>query len=238
MTREAWAIGRAAVHATATFLELNQPNLGIHFQEIAQQNEEGIDAMVQVPSSGSDEGFSFSLQIKGGKTYKAKTGHKIEMTARWRKLWRNSRPIYVIVQDPDDKELYWGNLARMADIAPTGWVRIYPDVRLTPDGLHGFLKSARTEALCPRPPYNPGGGRPPIFARYCDGTIGLSREALEAQARLQIDNSDDDRRDRRHMGSRRLYFQDLTLTHAMADEEIRQGMHVKHVCGREPRSYV
>ena len=44
--------------------------------------------------------------------------HVVDMNERLRDIWRNSRPIYVIVQDPDDGELYFGNLARMADVLP------------------------------------------------------------------------------------------------------------------------
>jgi hypothetical protein len=44
--------------------------------------------------------------------------HVVDMNERLRDIWRNSRPIYVIVHDPDDDELYYGNLARMADVLP------------------------------------------------------------------------------------------------------------------------
>lgn len=44
--------------------------------------------------------------------------HGVEMNERLQDIWRNSRPIYVIVHDPDDDELYFGNLARMADVLP------------------------------------------------------------------------------------------------------------------------
>lgn len=147
--------------------------------------------------------------------------HVIDMDSRLRDVWRNSRPIYVIVQDPDDSELYFGNLARMADVLPLKqelastyermdgggddarlnkylakvheevlgmegdmlrlyktWIPLYPDLRLTPDGLERFLTQARAEARQPVPnPYD-GMGEVPIYVTYPDGTIGLSREAL------------------------------------------------------------
>jgi hypothetical protein len=57
--------------------------------------------------------------------------HVVDMNERLRDIWRNSRPIYVIVQDPDDGELYFGNLARMADVLPLAQdlVRSYDPTR-------------------------------------------------------------------------------------------------------------
>jgi hypothetical protein len=149
--------------------------------------------------------------------------HVIDMDARLRDVWRNSRAIYVIVQDPDDDELYYGNLARMADVEPlyqdladayqrmgapvndprfdrylagvyervsrlsedklrsyTTPIPLYADFRLTPDGLDRFLESALAEARQPIPDPSAGIGATPIYVTYPDGTIGLSREALDA----------------------------------------------------------
>lgn len=157
--------------------------------------------------------------------------HVIDMDSRLRTVWRNSRPIYVIVHDPDDDELYFGNLARMADVEPLDqdlaesyesiddsmddsrfyrhlesvhkrvsrlskdklrlhktWVPLYPDLRLTPDGLDRFLKSARAEARQPTPNPSNTGGKVPIYVTYPDGTMGLSREALNAEYRLRLDD--------------------------------------------------
>jgi Domain of unknown function (DUF4365) len=151
--------------------------------------------------------------------------HVIDIDTRLRDIWRNSRPMYVIVQDPDDGELYFGNLARMADVLPLDqdlvktyersspnahddsprllryltrlhtnishlsedelrhyktWMPLYPDLRVTPDGLDRFLEAARAEARQPIPdPTYPATGEIPTFVNYPDGTIGLSREALD-----------------------------------------------------------
>jgi hypothetical protein len=151
--------------------------------------------------------------------------HVIDITSRLRDIWRNSRPIYAIVQDPKDGELYYGNLARMADVEPLAqdlassyehlspgrgddspfykylatvhkkvsglkgtklrdyktWIPLYPDLQLTPDGLDRFLESAHAEARQPIPdPTYPALGEVPIYVTYPDGTVGLSREALDA----------------------------------------------------------
>lgn len=148
--------------------------------------------------------------------------HIVDADERLRKIWRNSRPIYVIVQDPDDQELYFGNLARMMDVLPLDqetastyarmsdedgsrfyrylasvqaklsgmsedelrhhktWMPLYPDLRLTPDGLDRFVRAARAEAEHPIPDPYVGPGPIPIYVTYRDGTVGPSREALDA----------------------------------------------------------
>jgi hypothetical protein len=154
--------------------------------------------------------------------------HVVDMDSRLRIVWRNSRPIYAIVHDPDDEELYFGNLARMADVEPLDqdlasayvpdgtsqgnkrltraykrisglsevklrdhktWIPLYPDLRLTPDGLERFLKAARAEARQPIPDRSPyDGGEVPIYVTYPDGTVGLSREALDTRDRFGLDD--------------------------------------------------
>jgi hypothetical protein len=44
--------------------------------------------------------------------------HIVDVNERLKRIWTNARPMYVVVQDPDDGELYWGNLTRMADNLP------------------------------------------------------------------------------------------------------------------------
>jgi hypothetical protein len=159
--------------------------------------------------------------------------HVIAMNERLRDIWRNSRPIYAIIQDPDDGELYFGNLARMADVLPLAqdlassydpdhpdrysgrraslgrylerlhrqisrlndeelrvhetWLPLYQDWKLTPEGLERFLETASKEAAQPLPDYVPYvGGEVPIYVTYPDGTIGPSREALDAERRLGL----------------------------------------------------
>jgi hypothetical protein len=174
--------------------------------------------------------------------------HVIDMDERLRAIWRNCRPIYVIVHDPDDDQLYYGNLARMADVEPLEqdlarswkrrtepdisqwrdrscpgcgrrdlseqrfydymtsvhekvsrlsedklrlhktWIPLYPDLRLTPDGLERFLTEARAEARQPIPDYSDPGGEIPIYVTYPDGTIGLSREVLDNRRRRELND--------------------------------------------------
>jgi hypothetical protein len=69
------------------------------------------------------------------------------------------------------------------------WIPLYPDLRLSPDGLDRFLRSARAEARQPKPDPPPNTSGPvPIYVRYPDGTVGLSREALDVRDQLRLND--------------------------------------------------
>jgi hypothetical protein len=138
-----------AVNECRTFFEDND----LIFQEIELRNDIGKDAVLDLARSGDDAGLTVALQIKGGRKYKRKNGHAIPIDDRLRKIWRNSSiPIFVIVLDPDDMELYWGNLTMMAKMASggAGTIPVLPDTRLTPDGLENFLETVRHECVVKR----------------------------------------------------------------------------------------
>ena len=106
-----------AVNVSRSFFEEND----LIFQEIDLRNDIGKDAVLDLARSGDDAGLTVALQIKGGRKYKRKDEHSIPIDDRLRNIWRNSSiPIFVIVLDPDDEELYWGNLAVMAKMTPGG----------------------------------------------------------------------------------------------------------------------
>jgi hypothetical protein len=205
-------IGRRGVNKAQAFFEENN----MIFQEVHQENDNGRDAFLALSWSGPDAGLIVWLQIKGGAKYKVKTRpnrlrdmdpetslrwprianegrHIIGITPRLRQLWSYSRPIFVLVQDPvpddgGDGELYFGNLARMADLAMPRENRIplYPDLRLTPNGLDRFLEAAKAEALTPLPPLSYSGGAVPTMVRYQDGTLGPSPITLDVMRRMEI----------------------------------------------------
>ncbi len=121
---------------------------GLIFHEIDLRNDAGKDVILDLGRSEKDLGLTVSLQIKGGDKYKRKSGHVIEINSRLRSLWLNSNtPIFVVAQDPNDGELYWGNLKEMAERAPqeSKSAYLYPDQKLTPNGISDFLEAARTE---------------------------------------------------------------------------------------------
>ena len=107
------------------------------FQKIDLDNDKGKAAVLDLARSGDDAGLIVALQVKGGRKYKRKNGHSIEIDDRLRKIWRDSSiPIFVTVLDPDDRELYWGNLGTMAKMAPegAGIIPVLPNTRLTLTG--------------------------------------------------------------------------------------------------------
>jgi hypothetical protein len=114
--------------------------------------------------------------------------HVVGINPHWRRIWSYGLPIFVIVQDPDDGDLYFGNLARMADLARPDERKIplYPDLRLTPNGLDRFMRAARAEAREPIPPAEITDGEVPQFIRYPDGTIGPSPQALDVTRRQTL----------------------------------------------------
>src|SRR5689334_17672525 len=95
---------RRAVNASRSFFEEHD----LIFQEIDLRNDIGKDAILDLARTGGDAGLAVALQIKGGRKYKRKAGHSIPIDPRLRRIWSNSSlPVFVIVQDPDDCELYW-----------------------------------------------------------------------------------------------------------------------------------
>ena len=135
---------RRAVNDSQTFFEDHD----LIFQEIDLRNDIGKDAILDLARSGADAGLSVALQIKGGKKYKRRTGHAIPLDHRLRYVWSNSSlPVFVIVRDVDDGNLYWGNISHMLAATPieARTMALLPDVSLTPNGLAEFLESARFE---------------------------------------------------------------------------------------------
>jgi hypothetical protein len=215
-------IARRAVNRAKTVFDEDD----MIFQEIHQRDDNGKDAILGLAWTGADAGLIVWLQIKGGQECKLKGKpnrlrdmdyqfnhefgyrpvgeegrHVIPIDNRLRRIWSDSRPIFVLVHDPDDEELYFGNLARMADLAMPGETQIplYPDLRIRPPDptlepyeqnrteLDRFKEAVRAEARCPIPPVNPSGYEVTRFISYPDGTIGPSPQALEV-IRRDMDN--------------------------------------------------
>jgi hypothetical protein len=57
---------------------------------------------------------------------------------------------------------------------------LYPDLRLTPDGLDRFLEYALADARQPLPERQSTAGEIEVIVTYPDGTIGPSLESLES----------------------------------------------------------
>lgn len=135
---------RRAVNAAQAFFEEHD----LIYQEIDLRNDIGKDAILDLARFGADAGLSVALQIKGGRKYKRKAGHSIPLDRRLRYVWSNSSlPVFVIVRDVDDGNLYWGSISQMLEATPieAHTMALLPDMNLTPDGLSGFLDAARFE---------------------------------------------------------------------------------------------
>jgi hypothetical protein len=98
---------REAVNAVRAFFESS----GCVFQEVDEGNDYGKDAYVDLTMGQEVTGICVALQIKGGDSFKTKTGYRIPVDAKHSKVWSESTvPIAAIVYDPSDKRLRWCNL--------------------------------------------------------------------------------------------------------------------------------
>jgi len=108
--------GRDGVNATRTFFEHH----GCTFQEIAQQNDFGKDAYVDIAEAGKLTHLCVALQIKSGASYRTSAGDYIIPVDIHANLWRRSTvPVFGLVYDPDDTGIRWVDL--------TGCLRAHPD---------------------------------------------------------------------------------------------------------------
>jgi hypothetical protein len=106
---------RDGVNAVQTFFEHH----GCVFQEVAQQNDFGKDAYVDI---GNDDAVTFlcaALQIKSGKSYRTSKGDYFVPVENHAENWRRSTvPIFGLVYDPDDRLIRWVDI--------TGYLRAHP----------------------------------------------------------------------------------------------------------------
>lgn len=100
----------AAVNATRAFFEAN----GCVFHEVAEQNDYGKDAFVELGLEGRVTGLCAALQIKGGESYERPDGGYVIPIGNHAEYWRSSSiPIFGIVHDSQDDGLRWCNISEM-----------------------------------------------------------------------------------------------------------------------------
>ena len=97
------ATGRRGINAAQAFFEQNK----CVFQEVAQQNDFGKDAYVDL---GNDDGIvtclCAALQIKSGPSYRTTSGNYIVPLDGHADDWRDSTvPVFGLVFDPDEDVL-------------------------------------------------------------------------------------------------------------------------------------
>jgi hypothetical protein len=70
-------VGRAAVNAVRAFFESRSQI----YHEVDQANDYGIDAYIDLVSEGVVTGKVIAIQVKGGRSYKTKSGYFIPYDA-------------------------------------------------------------------------------------------------------------------------------------------------------------
>ena len=76
-------LAREAVSAVRAFFESN----GCVSQEVDEGNDYGKDAYVDLTMGCEVTGTCVALQIKGGESFRTKSGYKIPVDAEHRKIW-------------------------------------------------------------------------------------------------------------------------------------------------------
>jgi hypothetical protein len=109
------AVERLGINASQSFFE----KCSCVFQEVAQQNDYGKDAYVDIGSELQLSPLCVALQIKSGISYRTANGDYFISIGQHAKVWRESTvPVFGIVYDPDDRLLRWVDL--------TGYLRLHP----------------------------------------------------------------------------------------------------------------
>lgn len=135
---------RAAVNAARTFFE----GKGCIFQEVSGDNDYGKDAYVDLTFGGRVTGLCVALQIKGGESYRRKSGgYLIPLDADHAEVWRSSTvPIFGIVHDPSDGKLRWCNISEFLNSAEgerlPGSIPLESSALLTEASLHREFTAA------------------------------------------------------------------------------------------------
>lgn len=97
-------IERQGVNAVQEFFERNNSI----FQEIAQQNDYGKDAYIDLTQGDYVSPLCIAVQIKSGNSYRTPKGDYFIPVNHHAITWRNSTvPVFGIVYDPDDLQLRW-----------------------------------------------------------------------------------------------------------------------------------
>ena len=134
---------RDGVNAAQAFFEHN----GCVFQEVAQQNDFGKDAYVDLSDDRFITHLCIAVQIKAGTSYRTSDGNYAIPVENHGDNWRRSTvPVFGLVYDPDDGLLRWGDLTghlRSNLEQVSGAVPISRDAVLSPTSLRGpFTRAA------------------------------------------------------------------------------------------------
>jgi hypothetical protein len=100
-------VAREGVNATQALFE----SMGCVFQEVAQQNDFGKDAYVEIVEDGMVTHLCVAIQIKSGESFRLASGDYFIPVANHAFNWRLSTvPVFGVVYDPTDCLLRWADL--------------------------------------------------------------------------------------------------------------------------------
>ncbi len=118
---------RKAIYTTAKFFT----EIGWFFRE-QPILDFGIDAFVETGNNGRPSGCFIALQVKGGESnfHKSKEGLTFYFGETHRRYWQEVGKTFlvlIILQDPDDDNLYWMHIADENIIkTPKNWKVVIP----------------------------------------------------------------------------------------------------------------
>jgi hypothetical protein len=136
---DTWVTSRSAVEAFASWCTRRK----WIYQPIDGSNDFGRDGLVDVSRSGSPTGELFTVQVKGGPSWRAAGGYRIPV-GKHRRIWKESNvPVVGIVHD---EGLRWVNLTdALRDDPECSAVFVADAARLdAPGQIEALLTSVRS----------------------------------------------------------------------------------------------
>jgi hypothetical protein len=119
-------VEREGINAVRSLFE----RCGCIFQEVAQQNDFGKDAYVDVANNGKFGNLCVALQIKSGKSYRTKSGTYFIPLDLHAQTWRDSTvPVFGTVYDPDDRSIRWVDMTGHLRANPRQTTGVIPIAR-------------------------------------------------------------------------------------------------------------
>jgi hypothetical protein len=129
-------VARAGVNAAHTFFDSN----GCVFHEVAQQNDFGKDAYIDIVRDGVLTHLCAAIQIKSGESFRTKHGDYLIPVEQHADSWRRSTvPVFGLIYDPSDALLRWVDLTgylRAHSQQKSGSVPVTRDAVLNKDSLN------------------------------------------------------------------------------------------------------
>ncbi|MBI2348092.1 MAG: DUF4365 domain-containing protein, partial [Deltaproteobacteria bacterium] len=138
-------VSREGVNATQAFFE----RAGCIFQEVAQQNDFGKDAYIDIAEGDVVTHLCVAVQIKAGESFRTASGDYFVPVQNHAANWRRSTvPVFGLVYDPSDRVLRWADLTGYLRANPQqegGTIPIFRDAILNESTLRNEFSAAVAE---------------------------------------------------------------------------------------------